>query len=139
MADSVRVVLGFDYGIKRIGVAVGNLITHTATPLPILSALNGAPKWDQVSKLIADWSPDAFVIGLPLYADGADSQSSKGAKRFGNRLNGRYNLPVFWMNERLSSYQAELTQRENNKIYGNVGLDSLAAKLIVESWLTDGS
>lgn len=139
MADSFRVILGFDYGMKRIGVAVGNLITHTATPLPILSAQDGAPQWDQVTQLIADWSPDALVIGLPLYADGADSQSSKGAKRFGNRLNGRYNLPVFWMNERLSSYQAELTQQENNEIYGDVGLDSLAAKLIVESWLTGGS
>jgi len=138
VADSIRVVLGFDYGTKRIGVAVGNAITATASPLPVLKAMDGAPKWKQVTLLIADWKPDALVVGLPLHDDGSDSHSTKGARRFGNRLNGRYNLPVFWTNERLSSHQAGLTQKEDNKIYGDVGLDSLAAKLIVESWLRDG-
>lgn len=128
----ITTVLGFDYGDKRIGVAVGQTITATASALPLLKAHNGAPDWQQVTQLIEQWRPQALVVGLPFHADGSEFSTTQKARRFGNRLNGRYHLPVFWMNETLSSVGAEALQRESAY---KQDLDSLAAKIIVEDWL----
>ncbi|MGN4112202.1 Holliday junction resolvase RuvX, partial [Burkholderia gladioli] len=95
-------LLAFDYGEKRIGVAVGNTLTRTARALVIVSNLNREYRFEAVGALIAEWRPDALVVGLPMHPDGTPHEMTQQAKRFGNQLNGRFNLPVNWIDERYS-------------------------------------
>jgi putative Holliday junction resolvase len=129
-----RTLLGFDFGTKRIGVAVGQELTCTATALVTLNSPDGGPDWAAISHLIEEWQPDALVVGLPLNLDGSESESSRLARRFGNRLAGRYNLPVFTADERLSSSEAESILAEQGH-YEKADIDKLAAQLILQGWL----
>lgn len=133
----VKTVLGFDFGLKRIGVAVGQVITKTATPLPYLCAQDGAPKWERVRGFIEEWSPQLLVVGCPLHMDGSAQPLTKMAKRFGNRLHGRFNLPVEWVDERLTSYEAQLRADEQGCKLDDEekNLDSYSAAIILEQWL----
>ena len=134
----VKTVLGFDFGLKRIGVAIGQIITKTATPLPYLNAQDGAPKWENVKSLIEEWSPQLLIVGCPLHMDGSEQPLTKMAKRFGNRLHGRFNLPVEWVDERLTSYEAQLRADEQGYKLdsGEKNLDSYSATIILEQWLS---
>jgi putative Holliday junction resolvase len=132
----VRVLLGFDFGSKRIGVAVGQELTGTARELLTLNNRNGAPDWDAITRLLEEWRPDALVVGLPLNLDGSEHEVSRMAKRFGNRLRGRYNLPVFTIDERLSSSEAESLLAEQGR-FDRADVDKVAARLILESWLAE--
>ncbi|MEN8169959.1 MAG: Holliday junction resolvase RuvX [Pseudomonadota bacterium] len=134
MSDKLRTLLGFDFGTKRIGVAVGQELTHTATALVTLNSHDGGPDWASITRLINEWQPDAMVVGLPLNLDGSESESSRLARRFGNRLAGRYNLPVFTADERLSSNEAETMLAEQGH-FEKADIDKLAAQLILQSWL----
>lgn len=131
-----KVVLGFDFGMKNIGVAVGQMVTQTATPVATLKAQDGAPRWQEVQKLIDDWQPQLLLVGLPLHLDGTEQSLTQAAKRFGNRLHGRFKLPVEWVDERLTSHEAEMRisdlkiSSHNDKL----SVDSLAAQLIIEQW-----
>lgn len=129
-----RVLLGFDFGIKRIGVAVGQELTRTARALETLSSPDGGPDWSGISRLIEQWHPDALVVGLPLNLDGSEHEVSRLAQRFGNRLKGRYNLPVFTIDERLSSVEAERQLAEQGR-FDKAAVDREAARIILESWL----
>lgn len=129
-----RVLLGFDFGIRRIGVAVGQELTRTARALETLSSPDGGPNWRGISRLIEQWQPDALVIGLPLNRDGSEHEVTRLAKRFGNRLKGRYNLPVFTIDERLSSVEAERYLTEQGR-FSKGDVDKQAARIILESWL----
>lgn len=129
-----RTLLGFDFGTKRIGIAVGQELTHTATALVTLNNRDGGPDWASITNLITEWQPDAMVVGLPLNLDGSESESSRLARRFGNRLAGRYNLPVFNADERLSSNEAEAILAEQGH-FEKADIDKLAAQLILQSWL----
>ncbi len=132
-------MLGFDFGTRRIGVAVGQTITRTATPLCVLTAQEGAPHWPEIAKLIERWGPTGLIVGLPLHMDGAEQDLTRAARRFGNRLHGRFGLPVFWQDERLTSAAAEWEMAEAAR-YGTHtkhDVDSMAATLIVEAWLTE--
>jgi len=128
-----RTFLGFDYGLQRIGVAVGQELTATASPLTTVRANDGKPDWDAISKLFAQWQPDEVVVGLPLNMDGSESELSHRAQRFGNQLHGRYNLPAHFMDERLTSLQAEAELR--GRAHKKADIDKVAAKIILESWL----
>jgi putative Holliday junction resolvase len=139
--STAETCLGFDYGTVRIGVAVGQTLTGTATALVTLNNVNGKPDWDAITALIEEWRPTTLVVGLPLNDDGSAHNTSKAAQRFGNQLHGRYNLPVFTMDERLSSVEAERMladrkgkKRGSEKHKGET--DKLAAKLILESWFS---
>ena len=88
-----RLILAFDFGTRRIGVAVGNELLHSARELPPLTARDGIPDWHLVTRLIEEWQPDLFVVGLPLNMDGTESLMSTRAREFGNRLHGRYGKP----------------------------------------------
>lgn len=134
MTDKPRVLLGFDFGIKRIGIAVGQELTRTARELETLTSPDGGPDWNGISRLIEQWHPDALVVGLPLNADGSDHEVTRLARRFGNRLKGRYNLPVFTIDERLSSVEAERQLAEGGR-FDKEDVDKLAARIILESWL----
>lgn len=132
--------LAFDFGTQRIGVAVGQSITGTAAPLSSLKANDGVPNWDHIAALIAEWQPQRLLVGLPLNMDDSESELSARARKFANRLHGRFGLPVALWDERLSSFEArgELRARDpKNYKDGNFKdgkVDSLSACLILEGW-----
>lgn len=139
MSDTPKphVLLAFDFGTQRIGVAVGQTMTGTATALAILPAIDGTPDWQKVEKLIHEWQPDAFVVGIPLNMDGTESQMSIRARKFGKRLYGRFGKPCHEVDERLSSFEVKHRLAEQDKkMNAQQPIDSLAAKLILESWLS---
>lgn len=125
---AARLVLGFDWGTRKIGVAVGQATTCTATPLPPISANQGIPDWSAVERLVAEWEPDLFVVGIPLNMDGSESESSRRARRFARRLSARFDVPWQGVDERLSSVEARYDAG------GTEPVDSVAARLLVESW-----
>ncbi len=125
------VVLGFDFGLRRIGVAAGQTITQTASPEAIVKSKDGKPDWEHISKLFADWKPVAIVVGLPMRLDGSEQPMTQPARKFGQRLSGRYQCPVFYMEEQLSSVEAESRQLKQTHI------DDHAAQIILENWLEE--
>lgn len=144
VATDVKTVLGFDFGMTKIGVAVGQRITMQASPLGLLKAQDGAPQWKQVESLIDEWKPQLLIVGSPVHMDGSEQIMTKAAKRFGNRLSGRYQLPVEWVDERLTSYEAEhclfeLTQGNSKSVSESdkLNIDSISAKLIIEQWFNE--
>ena len=133
--SKTRTLLGFDYGLKRIGVAVGQELTGTASALVTLRANDGKPDWDAITRLIEQWQPDALVVGLPLNMDGTFHELSYRVQRFGNQLNGRYNLRAYFIDERLSSLEAERELQSKSRKVQKAEIDKVAAKVILESWL----
>ena len=128
-------LLGFDYGTAKIGVAVGQTVTATASALTTLYAKQQRPDWEQISKLIGDWEPEALVVGLPCDLDGTETEIAPHARRFARQLEGRYRLPVHMADERLSSMVARQELKGGPIEYGDV--DAMAAKLILETWLSE--
>lgn len=120
-------VLAFDWGSQRIGVAVGQSVTGTAQALAVIKARDGIPRWDEIAKLIVNWQPDCFLVGLPFNMDATESEILPRARKFGNRLTGRFNKPCYGFDERLSSFEAA-EEKESGAI------DHIAARLILESW-----
>jgi len=132
-------ILAFDFGLRQIGVAVGNCLLGTSQPLSILRARDGVPDWQAVAGLIDEWRPDLLVVGDPLHMDGSDSELSERARKFGRRLHGRLGLPVEMTDERLSSFEAKQNSREQGH-KGNFRqqpIDSHAAELILQTWLAE--
>lgn len=135
-----RLILAFDFGTRRIGVAVGNEMIASARPLEPLPARDGIPDWNRVSRLVEEWRPELFVVGLPLNMDGSESEMSARARKFGKRLYGRYGKPCELVDERGSTREAKAIAREADglrdarKSYRDDGVDGIAAVLILESW-----
>lgn len=129
-------IIAFDYGTRHIGVAVGQSVTATATPLAPLAARDGVPDWDRVAALLSEWRPDRLVVGRPLNMDGTESELSQRAARFARRLHGRFGLPVAQWDERLSSFEArgQIIERSGSRDFRGENVDSLSAVLILESW-----
>tara|TARA_B000000460_G_C21415644_1_gene348536 strand:+ start:389 stop:796 length:408 start_codon:yes stop_codon:yes gene_type:complete len=130
-------VIGFDFGTKSIGVAVGQSITGTASILKALKAQDGIPNWNVVEQLLKEWQPERIVVGLPLNMDGTEQPLTQRAKKFGNRIHGRFNIPVDFQDERLTSTAAReaLFEREGYRGLEKGKVDSAAALLIVEDYL----
>ena len=130
--------IGFDFGAKSIGVAYGQSLTGTGRELAPLKAHDGVPNWQTVAELIKQWQPQQLVVGLPLNMDGSDSDLSQRAGKFGRRLKERFGLTVSYMDERLSSIEAKeiAKQRGHTGDYSKQRIDSIAARLILESWFT---
>jgi len=135
--SQARTILGFDFGLKNIGVAVGQELTHSANPLTVIKAREGIPNWDNIETLIQQWQPQLLVVGLPLNMDGTEQEMTKTARRFGNRLNGRFHIPVVWQDERLSTYEAleQLGIRDKMQAKHRSDVDRISAQLILQSWL----
>tara|TARA_B100000676_G_scaffold303238_2_gene353456 strand:+ start:2214 stop:2618 length:405 start_codon:yes stop_codon:yes gene_type:complete len=128
-------ILAFDYGTQKIGVASGNSLLGTATPLKALPCKNTQPNWDDIAALLKEWEPEALVVGLPLNMDGSESESSQRARKFARRLHGRFGKPVSMVDERLSTREA----RERTGIrQADSRVDSMAAVIIAESYLQGG-
>jgi len=131
----VKQALSFDYGIKRIGVAVGQTITGTASELAPLKAKDGIPNWQEIEKLIKEWQPDILLVGLPLNMDGSESEMSKRARKFANRLHGRFGKPFEMVDERLSSEEAKYDLRDQGiHDFGHHSVDGMVAKILFEDW-----
>jgi len=130
-------LLAFDCGLARIGVAVGQTITQTATPLSTLSAKQGKPDWQQVEQLIKQWQPQQLIVGEPFNMDASDQDITLRVRKFANRLSGRFGLPCQLVDERLSSAAArdEIFESGGFKKLKKTEIDSIAAALILESWL----
>ena len=99
----VDIVLGFDFGVKRIGIAMGNTLTGQAQPLRVISAIDNATRFQIIGELIAEWRPARLVVGEPRHPDGAEHDMTLRSRRFANQLHGRFNLPVELVDERYSS------------------------------------
>ena len=129
-------VLAFDFGLKNIGVAYGQSLTGTASELSPVPARDGVPNWDQIAALIKEWQPQMLLVGLPLNMDESESELSQRARRFGNRLHGRFGVPVNMYDERLTTRMAkeEARERGHKGAYAAQPIDSIAARLLLESW-----
>lgn len=129
------VLLGFDYGPRKIGVAVGQTLTGTASPLETLRARQDQPDWDGIQRLIQTWQPEALVVGLPYNMDDTEVAWAGRARRFARQLEGRFRLPVHLVDERLTTREARhwLGPRATSL----AAVDPVAAKLILETWLSE--
>lgn len=133
-----HLLLGFDFGTRQIGVAVGQTLTREARPLCNLKARDGIPQWEQIEALIREWQPRALVVGLPLNMDGTASAMSARAQKFANRLHGRFGLPVHTHDERLTTFAAKGERRQQGNFARNFRedpVDALAASLLLQGWL----
>ena len=145
--------LGFDYSQNKIGIAVGQRLTGTANSLTTLISRNKKIDWPGIERLLKEWRPVAFIIGLPLTMDGEEQETTEAVKIFGNQLNERYNIPIHFMDERLTSreashllgYEGHTSPRRHSKPGRKVkkkkqqghDIDQLAAQLILQSWLNE--
>jgi putative Holliday junction resolvase len=128
------VLLGFDYGSHKIGVAVGQTLTRTATPLETLGLVGQRPDWQRIGALLDEWRPDAIVVGHPFEMSDREADNAPAAKRFARQLHGRFRLPVHLADERLTSRSAWETLG-GTAAKDPTRVDAYAAKLILETWL----
>ena len=129
--------LAFDYGTQRIGVSFGQSISATAKAIAVIKAKDGIPDWDEIETLLIEWKPDLCVVGLPYNLDGSESVLLVRAIKFVHRINGRFNLPCFGMDERLSSKAAIEKVVEENKNKQQMAVDDIAAQIILENWFAE--
>ena len=122
--------MAFDYGTKRIGIAVGQTASRTATALKVIPTKNGQPRWQDIAALVDEWAPDLFVVGTPVYENQQPNAICAEIERFSRRLSGRHDRPVELIDERLSSFAAGYDDQARTS-----GLDAAAAKMILLSWL----
>ncbi len=134
-----KIVIGIDFGLKRIGLAIGQTITRSARPLETLAAKAGEPDWQRFNVLIKTWRPEAFVIGIPLNMDGTDQPITLTVREFANRLAEHYSLPVYPMDERLTTKAARehLFNQGGFKALQDGQVDQVAAQLILENWFSE--
>lgn len=130
-------VLAFDFGMKRIGVAVGNTLTLTATPLHVVLAKDGIPDWQVIKIMIDEWRVDAFLVGIPLNMNGSEQQVTLAAKRFAEQLTVHFDKPLYITDERLSTVavRSQLFEQGGYKAIKKAAVDCLVAKLLLENWM----
>ncbi|MDO3383174.1 Holliday junction resolvase RuvX [Gilvimarinus algae] len=136
-----RTLLAFDYGTSRIGVATGQTATGSASALGELRARDGTPDWNDIKKLLDEWQPELVLVGLPLNMDGSDSDFAQRARKFANRLHGRFGVAIQMVDERLSSFEAKQEHRAagGSGHYKSDPVDAIAARLILETWFSERS
>ena len=124
-------VMAFDFGIRRIGVAVGNTLTQVGQPLKTVSETSSDASFKVIEGLLREWQPNRLVVGLPCHPDGVEHEMSAKARRFGNQLHGRFQLPVDWVDERYTSavLEGDPNMRDN--------LDAQSAALILEQYFLE--
>ncbi len=130
-------ILAFDFGTKSIGVALGQLPANTTKELVPLKAKDGIPNWEDIAKLVDEWQASKLVVGLPLKMDGSEMEITRRARKFGKRLQGMFGFDVEFMDETLSTREAknEAYERGHRGNFANAPVDSIAARLILESWI----
>jgi len=128
-ATQPQTLLAFDYGLKRIGVALGNTLTGTARPLQILTPITRAQRFEQIARLLQQWQPDRVIVGLPYTSDGGEQYATLRARRFANQLHGRFGVNVELVDERGSSIEAQ------ELLETNAPDDAVAAAVILQRYL----
>ncbi|MEH6580716.1 MAG: Holliday junction resolvase RuvX [Halioglobus sp.] len=138
-SKTILTVLAFDYGLRQIGIAVGNCLTATTQPLTIIKAKDGIPQWPELEKLLTEWRPDLLIVGDPLNMDGTDGAMGERARKFARRLHGRFGHKVEMVDERLTSYEAkqDLQDLGHRGDYKASPVDSYAAELILQTWMRE--
>lgn len=131
-----QTLLGFDFGTKSIGVAIGQQLTGNARPLAALKAQEGTPDWNLIERLLKEWQPDFVVVGLPLNMDGTEQPLTARARKFANRLHGRFGVQVELQDERLSTVEARasLFERGGYRALNKGQVDSQSAVIILQDW-----
>jgi len=127
--EQLDTILGFDFGIKRIGVAIGNSVLRQATPLAVISSIGNDARFGEIAELIKQWEPTRFVVGLPSHPDGTAHDMTARCRKFANQLNGRFNLPVVLVDERYSS--AVISAKRGEVI------DDRAASIILQQYFDE--
>lgn len=133
---SNRTVIAFDFGSKSIGAAIGQELTGSARALAAFKAQSGSPDWQKIAKLLQEWQPDLVVVGLPLNMDGSEQPVTEQARKFANRLHGRFGVQIALHDERLSTVEARanLFNRGGFRALDQGSVDSASAVVILESW-----
>ena len=124
-------VMAFDYGTRRVGVAVGNTELRASQALKTIAAANIDALFFEIERVLQEWQPGQIVVGLPMHPDGAEHEMTAKAKRFGNQIHGRFNLPVTWVDERYTSAVLEGNSQMNDN------LDAHSAALILEQYFAE--
>lgn len=133
-----KTLLGIDFGIKRIGIAVGQTLTKSANPIAVLKANHGEPNWEDIKTLMVTWRVDAVVVGIPYNMDGSEQPLTQVTRQFIKKLRGHITVPIYTIDERLTSVEAKqqlFDQGHLKEVVSTQQLDSYAAKLILEQWL----
>ena len=132
-------IIAFDFGLKRIGVAVGTAATGTSQMLSPLAARDGQPDWHQIEKLLKEWQPDLLLVGIPLDMDGKDLSVTPNARKFMNRLHGRFGIKVEPVDERVTSKEArqQLFDYGGYKTLQSQSVDSLSAELMLQQYFAE--
>ena len=123
-------IIAFDFGIKKIGVAVGQTSTYTSSPLQIIKNKDGKVNWEEINKLINEWKPELIIVGKPLNMDGTDSEIMKKVDRFFKKLKSLHHARYKYIDERLTTFEAKQILAENK----NNNIDANAAKILIENW-----
>ncbi|WP_259430995.1 Holliday junction resolvase RuvX [Coxiella burnetii] len=137
MPNQNLIALGFDFGMKRIGVAVGQTVTHSANAIAILKAQDGVPDWEKIKMLIETWHSNVLVVGIPYNMDGSEQTLTFAARKFARKLQTRFGLPLSMVDERLTTIEAKRQWYEQGLTKRPQHLDNYAAKLILEQWLQE--
>ena len=124
-------VIGIDYGVSKIGVAVGNTQTSSSSPLEIITKTKSGINWPQLEAIIKEWKPQVVIIGQPFNMDGSESEMMKEVKLFADILKERINIKIEFFDERLTSFEAKQMDTSGKPI------DYLAAKIILDGWLSN--
>ena len=137
MMAAHETVIAIDFGLRNLGIAVGNTVSNTARPLTVMRARDGKPDWEALTSLLAEWQPDRVLVGHPLNMDGTESEMGLRAKKFSRQVEGRLNITVTMVDERLSSREAKALAREagHQGDFSNEPVDDQAAAIILTTWL----
>ena len=141
MNSEAGVIVAFDFGLKHIGMAIGQEITNTAQTFYSLKAESGEPNWDELDIIVRDWQPKLFVVGNPINMDGSDSDMKEKSDKFSNLIRQRYNIPVELMDERLSTREARERMKSDSGPFVDASADThqISAQIILESWFREKS
>lgn len=130
-------LIGFDYGTKSIGIAVGQTVTNTANPLETIKSVHGVPDWERIDRILKDWAPQAIIVGVPFNMDDSEQRMTELARDFAAQLRQRFNLPVYEIDERLTTKEAraQLFEEKGYRGLTKNSVDARAAKIILEDWM----
>ena len=134
--QTAQSIMAFDFGTQKMGMAIGQSTIESSNPLPLFAMKDGIPDWDKLLKIVKEWQPTLFLVGLPLNMDDSESELSARARKFARRLRHQTNIETWMVDERLSTRAArdELSHYHAQGRGKKVSADSLAATLFIESW-----
>lgn len=141
MPDSMshQMIMAFDFGTQKMGISIGQAAIESSTPLALFPMKDGIPDWNQLLKIVKEWQPTLFLVGLPLNMDDSESELSARARKFARRLRHQTNITTWMVDERLTTREArdELESYQEQGRAKKIAADSIAASLLIKSWYRD--